>query len=98
MLFGIGSVLWLNYFPQSRIGQRLWFQEPVVEAKASHEQLHLVGRIGITTSPLRPTGIAIIDGRRFDVISRGEFVDRESPVKVVRIQGNEIEVCPHMGE
>jgi len=35
----------------------------------------LLGKEGITVTDLRPAGIALINGRRIDVVSKGDFVE-----------------------
>ncbi|MFC4076739.1 NfeD family protein [Salinithrix halophila] len=47
----------------------------------------LLGRSGQTQTPLRPSGSALIDGVRQDVVSEGEFIPPNSQVKVVDVQG-----------
>jgi membrane-bound serine protease (ClpP class) len=51
-----------------------------------------LGRPGIAVSPLRPAGIADIDGARVDVVSDGGFIDAGSPIEVTRVDGNRIVV------
>ena len=55
-----------------------------------------VGDWGKASSLLRPSGRAIFNGRSYDVVSDGSFVDPETPVKIVRIQGNMITVAEVM--
>ena len=43
-------------------------------------------------SPLRPAGIADIDGKRVDVVSQGEWIDATTPIEVIRVDGNRIVV------
>ena len=43
-------------------------------------------------SDLRPAGRALIDGKRYDVVSVGDFVATDSTVKVTEINGNRIVV------
>lgn len=50
----------------------------------------LLGKIGIAKSPLRPTGIASIDGIRMDVVSQGGFIPAKSEIEVVRVEGRRI--------
>jgi membrane-bound serine protease (ClpP class) len=50
------------------------------------------GKHGTAASPLRPAGIADIEGQRVDVVSDGEFVERGAPIVVVRVDGNRIVV------
>ncbi len=47
----------------------------------------LVGKTGRTVTALRPSGIAVIDGKRMDVVSDNEFIDRDHGVEVVSIDG-----------
>ncbi len=52
-----------------------------------------VGAVGVADSLLRPAGRASFDGRSFDVISDGSFVDAGTPVKVIKVFGNVITVA-----
>jgi membrane-bound serine protease (ClpP class) len=51
-----------------------------------------VGAQGVALSHLRPAGIALIGGKRLDVVSRGEFIDKNVEVLVVEVTGNQIVV------
>jgi membrane-bound serine protease (ClpP class) len=53
-----------------------------------------LGRTGTALSPMRPAGIAEIDGARVDVVSDGGFIDAGTPVKVTRVDGNRIVIRP----
>lgn len=52
----------------------------------------LIGCHGQTVTPLRPSGAAIINGKRYDVISEGGFVEAGQPVTVVQVTGGRIVV------
>lgn len=47
----------------------------------------LAGKTGRTVTALRPSGIAVIDGKRIDVVSDNEFIDRDKRVEVVSVDG-----------
>jgi len=47
----------------------------------------LMGKNGVSITPLRPSGIAEIDGRRVDVMTAGAFIEKNKPVIVVRAEG-----------
>jgi membrane-bound serine protease (ClpP class) len=51
-----------------------------------------LGKRGTTVSPLRPAGIADLEGERVDVVSQGEWIDAGSPIEVIRVEGNRIVV------
>ena len=52
----------------------------------------LVGKVGQTITPLRPSGTAVIDGDRYDVVSEGGFLSANVSVKVVKIEGSRVVV------
>jgi membrane-bound serine protease (ClpP class) len=52
----------------------------------------VLGRTGIALSPLRPAGVAQIDGERVDVVSDGTFIDAGAAIQVIRVEGNRIVV------
>jgi membrane-bound serine protease (ClpP class) len=52
----------------------------------------LVGRKGVLVTDLRPAGVAMIDERRIDVVSRGEYVSKGTAVVVAEVRGVRIVV------
>lgn len=53
----------------------------------SEDMKVFLGKEGVTTTVLRPTGMAEFDGVRLNVESEGEFIPSETPVVVHRIDG-----------
>lgn len=52
----------------------------------------LVGVTGRTITILRPSGSAELNGKRYDVITDGEFISKGQEIKVVRLDGSKIMV------
>ena len=52
----------------------------------------LCGRQGVAATILRPAGKATIDGKRVDVVTRGELLEADTPVLVIEVQGNRVVV------
>ena len=52
----------------------------------------LLGKEGVTVSYLRPSGIALFEGRRLTVIAEGEFIEAQRPIKVVEARGSRVVV------
>jgi membrane-bound serine protease (ClpP class) len=52
----------------------------------------LVGKKGITVTPLRPAGTAQIEGLRIDVVSEGGFISAHQEVEVTQIEGMRVVV------
>lgn len=90
------SLLLLRMVTRLPVGRRL-----VLETELPHGQGYAsplesearwLGKQGVTSSPLRPAGIAVIEGQRVDVVSEGELIDPGEPVQVLRVDGNRIVV------
>lgn len=45
---------------------------------------------GRAVTDLRPAGVALVNNKRLDVVTRGEYIDRDSEVKVIAVTGNQI--------
>ena len=54
-------------------------------ARESEDRARFLGQIGRAITPLRPTGIVEIDGRRIEVMTEGEFIAAGSEVQVVAV-------------
>lgn len=84
-------IIW--FFFKSRASRRLQLEDKILGDSSSVPSLvHLVGRRGVVTKPLRPSGIAELDGEPYDVVSEGQFIDQGAAVVVVRISTNSIVV------
>ncbi len=59
---------------------------------SSESKEHLVGKRGTTLSTLRPSGTAILDGTRYDVVTEGQFLPAGTSVVVVKTDGTRIVV------
>lgn len=63
---------------------------PVDYEKPSKEQLKLVGKTGFAHTVFKPSGKLIYDGKVYDAISEGEFIEQGEKIKVVEIKNNNI--------
>lgn len=88
VLSGICIVIWVKFFPRSRLGKSLTLADNGKSFKsASLEFMDLLGKEGVTMSVLRPAGIAKFDGKRVDVVTNGSWIESGKPVKVIQVQG-----------
>ncbi|MFT5121877.1 MAG: membrane-bound serine protease (ClpP class) [Kiritimatiellia bacterium] len=96
VLLMLGSVTflagWLYIFPKTRIGKTLTLQLDGASWKASRIDQGLVGQEGVALSNLVPSGVAMIQDKRTDVVAESTFVDKGSPVKVIEVAGNRVVV------
>jgi len=63
------------------------------EAATDERDLGLVGSEGVITAACRPAGMARINGRRVDVVTRGEWLEAGREVRVVEVSGNRVVVA-----
>lgn len=103
MLFtvAIAVPLVLNYafklLPHTSLGQKMYLSGPDPEqvrgSGADPSIRGLLHKQGVAVSDLRPAGFATIDGKRVDVVTRGELLDRDTPLKVIEVEGNRVVVA-----
>jgi membrane-bound serine protease (ClpP class) len=91
-----GAYALLRMLPRLPFGRRLVLEAGMAADRgyvsAAESDRLWVGRAGTALSPLRPAGIAEIDGSRLDVVSDGDFIDAGSAIEVTRVDGNRIVV------
>jgi membrane-bound serine protease (ClpP class) len=86
---------YFKIFPKTIIGRKL-----ILNANQSHESgftsftqekyMDLKGRSGIVLKDLRPTGIVEIEGRKFNALTNGEYLDSGSKIQVFKVEGNRV--------
>lgn len=59
----------------------------------SPELAAYLGQEGRALTDLRPTGMAKIVGKRVDVVSRGEYIEKDAELVVLAVTGNQIVVA-----
>lgn len=48
---------------------------------------HLLGKTGTALTTLRPSGTALIEEQRIDVVTMGEYISAGRPIEVVQVEG-----------
>ena len=61
-------------------------------AAGNNDLNYFIGREGVTHTDLRPAGIGEFDGVKLNVVSDGEFVAKDKPIRVQSVEGNRIVV------
>lgn len=73
---------------------KLVLHEVSVPTVGENDLTYFVGRTGEARTALRPSGIAEFDGVRLNVVSDGEWIENGKKLRVERVEGNRIVVCP----
>jgi membrane-bound serine protease (ClpP class) len=58
----------------------------------TNEQALLIGKRGITQTMLRPAGIVLVEDRKIDAVTGGEFIAPGTAVSVIQMTGNRVVV------
>ena len=80
-----GFFLWTKYFPDSRAARIIVSDQ--VSGDIRTERPELLHQTGAALTLLRPSGTAVINGQRVDVVTEGSLIERGTPVKVVAVEG-----------
>ncbi len=92
----IATLITLRFLPRLPFGGRLILETVLTSGQgyssAPAEDGSRMGKSGTAVSPLRPAGIADIEGERLDVVSDGELIEPGAPIVVTRVDGNRIVV------
>jgi membrane-bound serine protease (ClpP class) len=95
LLVCVVLIAFLFYLPKSRIweifGQR-GRQRATAGYVSSADYTGFLGATGKTLTPLRPSGIADIEGSRLDVRSEGSFLPPNTAVEVCLVEGSKVVV------
>ena len=91
----IPSILIFAYriLPKTRFGKAVTLSPPdrsTGDAIPDADQLkRLVGARGVVLTPLRPVGICEFSGKRIECVAESGYVDKGTPVEVIRVQGTQ---------
>lgn len=91
LIIGIALISSLaKYLPQNQYFRRLVLEDQLQNVPDSEVELALLGKLGKAISPLRPSGMVLVDGVKYSVVSDGEFIEAGSQIEVVSSIGNRI--------
>ena len=84
---GLALLLWVQFFPRSRMGKRIALRTDGADFKAAAPDRELVGAGGEAATALRPAGIALIAGKRYDVLAEGgEWIPAGAAIRVSAVR------------
>lgn len=87
MVLGVFAFFIFRAFSKGKL-RRIVLKETVEgQSTPLSDMQDMVGSRGVCLSTLRPAGGADFDGKKLDVVSEGEFIEKGSPVVIDRIEG-----------
>jgi len=91
---GIGAgYVSIKYFPKTTAGKKMILAETQTGAHAQSPQpSNWVGREGVAQTILRPAGVALVDGKRLDVVAESGMIESGSPIRIIAVHENRLTV------
>jgi membrane-bound serine protease (ClpP class) len=86
----LGAMVIIKFFPKSSIWRTISLEEAQLRNKgyiAARDYGQYLGKEGIALSALRPAGIGLFAGERLDVVSEGDFIEKDTPIVISQIDG-----------
>jgi membrane-bound ClpP family serine protease len=88
----------LRIWPNTPFGRWLFLKPPEPEEigtpGAGTRLDHLMGQIGRTLTPLRPSGLVDFEGRSLDALAQEGLIPKGTMVEAVQVRGSQIVVRP----
>lgn len=85
-----GTAVWLRFFPGSRVAKVFISQKIIGDLKVDKPEL--LDQVGVALTNLRPSGTALINGQRVDVVTEGAMIEQGATLKVVAVEGMRVVV------
>jgi membrane-bound serine protease (ClpP class) len=80
-----GTLAWIKWLPNSRMARRFISSGRVGDLGL--DRSNLIHRTGKAVTNLRPSGMAVIDKARVDVVTEGQLIEKGTPIQVIAVEG-----------
>lgn len=90
IIAGGGALILSKFLPRNRAFRQLVLDNSQFQNQGfgSHEDLKsLIGTTGVAVTGLRPGGTGMFDDKRLDIITRGDFIEPNTRIKIVDVDG-----------
>lgn len=84
--------LWLSSSGKLPKKLILFSKEDVASGYIAADFSRFLGMSGVTATQLRPAGIVRVEDENLDVVSEGEFIEKDVAVRIKTVEGNRIVV------
>jgi membrane-bound serine protease (ClpP class) len=92
----IGFFLLVKYIPSTRTWRKFVLsteqKKELGYTVGTKDLKRLTGKEGIAITPLRPSGIVEVNGKKLNALTRGEYADSNTKIKIISVEGNKIVV------
>jgi membrane-bound serine protease (ClpP class) len=86
----IFTIFWMKNFSRFAMGRKLILDRSIQGSSPAEFSIELKGTEGVALTDLRPSGTALIQGKRYDVVTEGRWIKAGTKLKVVEMERNRI--------
>lgn len=95
LIFLIMLFFVLKSASKGKLGKKLVLRDSLNEEsgyRGRDDLTDYLGKKGIANTILRPSGTGTFEGVRLDIVTEGEFIPKDSPIVVVKVEGMRVVV------
>jgi len=85
-------VILARFLPKSTLMKNISLTNDTKDYASSTSYNDLLTLEGVAFTLLRPSGTILINGKKYDAISEGEFIEKDSKLTVTKVEGNKVVV------
>jgi membrane-bound serine protease (ClpP class) len=90
-------LIYFKLFPRTFIGRRLILgntqrQEKGFTSFTQSNYENLIGCSGESATVLRPSGMVVLNGKKYSAVTEGEFIEKGAKIMVEKVEGSRIVV------
>lgn len=96
VVVGIALIIMVHSMHKGKLSRTAFVQKstavPEGITKGTEDFTHLLGKVGVANTTLRPSGNALIDDKLYSVVAQSELIEKDKVVEVVAVEGVKIVV------
>ncbi len=97
LIGGGASFLFLKVFKKRNMWNRLTLKDRLTEeagySSMNESYASLIGKEGVTLNVMRPVGTVKIENQHYSAVSNAQWLEKDTPIKVVDVDGTKILVA-----
>lgn len=94
-ILGVALTIVLQSASKGHLAKHLVLKDSLDESESFSnlgDLEYFVGSEGVSLTVLRPAGTADFNGVKLDVVSEGDFISKDTAVKIIKVEGHRIVV------
>ena len=88
IVIGLGTITLKYLVLRTELGSDKGYNSAAKEGYSEY-----LGQTGVALTALRPAGTAMIENKRLDVVSVGDFIEVDVPIQVINVEGSKVMVA-----